>query len=740
MTKPDICLTADNIQQTVNSLLQGVEIVSNNKKRRTKNSELYLRCGGGYDTESTTVTDAEGKPLFAFVYHVQICINGQYIYFRDLQLIVPFFIALCAQVKRLKEGKKQPVLIIWIANLAHEYAFFKRELTQIGISDLFAKSARQPLKIVLQNCIELRECLGLFGSSLKKVAKMYTTTQKLDGDLDYTLIRTPSTHLTEQEKAYCKNDVVILDELSEVAFQKFTDQQLKIPMTNTGILRQKCKRAIHNIKAEYAANEKMMPAEEYDYYIMRRYMYAGGLSGTHPLYVGKKIDKAKCADITSDYPAQMCHQMFPSGQMKECKPTLIGRYKRQFRIILFTCDMHTRTPHAVLSKHKIMNFDNNMDCPFTDTARSCIINNGKLQYGKNICLLLNNIDIAALNELYEITNITIYRCWYFTAKSRAPKFLLQCMCEDYLKKQELKAAGLSHTKEYSERKIAVNSYYGMSVTRLYDCMYGYSETIEDIDDMPASLAYAQQRCRMWLSPYIGYWTTSYARALLMHFIARYPDLILQYDTDSLYYITDDSIVPAERIAAFEAELQAYNRRIELKNYDLFNGDKHFTDLGAWDIDEEDYTGFKGVGAKRYLKQTADGELHPVVAGMVKSSYDVYIENSGADPFDVFNDDLSLDRVTSQKLASVYCDGACKEIYIDGKRKKVPDWTAPQRLEKVTDYTGHTEIVVIGTFHALFAIEFNMKGAAAYLQYVQMLQQEKALPPEYRVLQPIVERW
>lgn len=739
MTKPDIMLNKANLQQTVHSLLQGVKVCSN-RKRLSKKAELYLRCGGGYDTESTTVTDDAGKPLFAFVYHIQICINGQYIYFRDMQLIAPFFIELCHAVKEFKQKKKQPKLIIWVANLAHEYAFFKRQLAYVGITDLFAKQARQPIKITLQNCVELRECLGLFGRSLSKVAENYTTTQKLKGDLDYNLIRVPDTPLTQQEYAYCKNDVIILDELSEVAFTKFTDQELKIPMTETGILRQHCKACIKNIKAEYKANMLLMPESEYDYYMMRKYMYAGGLSGTSPIYAGKKVKKAKCADITSDYPAQMNHNMYPSGRLVECPPDEIKLHKRQFRIIMFTCDISAKTAHAVLSVHKILNRKNNKDCPFTTTARCLIINNGKIQFGKNVCLLLNNTDIAALSELYRITNIQMYRTWYFTAKARAPKFLLDCMNDDYKLKKQLKDAGKSHTLEYKECKSRVNSYYGMTATKLYDCQYGYDEECEDILEQDSDKSYEYRRSHMWLSPYIGYWCTSYARALLMHFIARFPDLILQYDTDSLYYITDDTVVSAARIAEFEKELKKFNMRIELKNYDLFKGDTDFSDLGTWDIDKGDYTGFKGIGAKRYLKELPDGTLQPVVAGMVKESFDKYVHDNNFDAFEVFNDDLSLDRVISKKLASVYYDGNTKTVEKDGRKKRIPDYTAPIRCEKVTDYLGNTEIIEITTFHALFAIEFCIKDISEYMYLCQMIQQEKALPVQYREYEKYFMIW
>ena len=710
----EICMTKFNVDWICNDLLEDVQVCCD-KRKHTKRAEIYLRCGGGLDTESTTVTDKSGKPLFAFLYHIQLCINGTYIYTRDIRTIAPFFKSLCAAVRKYKEKKRQPVLIIWVANLGHEYAFLKKQLADVGISDLFAKDERTPLRICLQSCVELRECIGLFGRSLEDIANNYTTTKKLVGDLDYDLIRTSETPLTDDEKAYCKNDVVILDELSEVAFKKFTDQGLKIPMTATGILRQKCKRAIHNIRCEYRENEKLMPLKEFDYYIMRKYMFAGGLSGTSPIHAGEFIPLSKCADITSDYPAQINHRLYPSGELKEVKPETIGKYTGKFKILLFTCDIRPKTKHAVLSKHKVLNFDNTKDCEFTTPCKNAVVVNGKILFADNICLLLNDVDIKALSELYEFKNVTIYRSWYFTKKSRAPKFLRDCMNDDYLTKQQLKATGQSDTILYREAKAHVNSYFGMTCTRLYDCLYCYDDDIEDIKSAEAELSYEQQREKMWLSPYIGYWCTSYARCILMHYIAKYPDLILQYDTDSLYYITDTTIAPAARIAEFEADLQHYNTCIALKNRRIFNGDEHFTDLGAWEIDKENYIGFKGLGAKRYLLQKADGKLKPVVAGMVKKSFTEYIEKTKQNPFELFKNDLTLSRVNSRKLASKY---------FDNKENKI-------QLHKVTDYQGNESIVEIYTYHALFAIEFKMKVAAAYEQLCHAITVEKGFPEQYR---------
>ena len=495
-------------------------------------------------------------------------------------------------------------------------------------------------------------------------------------------------------------DVVILDELSEVAFKMFTDKGLKIPMTSTGILRQKCKNRINNIKWEYAANEKLMPESEHDYYIMRRYMFAGGLSGTSPIYEKHFISKSKCADITSDYPAQINQHLYPSGELIECDPEEIAQHKGCFKIIMFSCDIRPKTKHAVISKHKVMNFFGTEDCDFMSEPMNCVVVNGKILYGDNLLLLLNDVDIRALNDLYTFQNVKIYRTWYFTRKERAPHFLRACMNEDYLLKQSLKATGQSDTVMYKEAKRDVNSYFGMTCTRLYDCMYGYDDDIDDIAPKDSELNYTEQRKRMWLSPYIGYWCTSYARAILIHYIAKYPDLILQYDTDSLYYITDDKIVPAERIREFENELQMHNKKIMLKNARIFKNNQLFYDLGAWDIDKDDYTGFKGLGAKRYLVQNQDGTYQLTVAGVNKKTALEYLVKTYGDPFKGFTHKMFIPPEYSGRLTLYYIDEP-----ISGY---------------VTDYLGNTAYYEELTSIHMEPSEYTMSMSDTYRIFMNMM--------------------
>lgn len=700
-------LTPYNIHKIVEKVVENVETIKSGKNSK---SEQYLYCGGGYDTESTTITDIEGKPQFAFVYHIQMHINGNYIYFRHIDLITPFFKRLVQHIKYKYWIKKQhPHLIIWIANLAHEWSFFKRQLHHVGITDLFAKTDRNPLKITVGECVEFRECIGLFGKSLANIAENYTETQKLKGDLDYKLIRTPQTPLTEQEKKYCFNDTKILDELSLVAFEKFTKKGLKIPLTNTGILRQECKKAINNIKCEYSANFKLMPESEKIYGIFRRYLYNGGLCGSNVKYVGKLLHNVKCADITSDYPAQINHELYPSGELKECEPCEIEKHKHQFRIYILLIDkMKSTTSHSVFSKYKVMNFNE---------TKNTILNNGKIFYSENVMITVNNVDMQALEKAYTFEGIKILRCWYFTHKSKAPKFLLTLMNYYYKNKNELKKQGFTDCIEYIESKIKVNCFYGMSATKLYDCIYKYNETTKEISKNDNEKTYSEQIKSIWLNPFIAFWCTSYARKILIDLIVKYPELIVQYDTDSIYFLTDLNIVKRERVEELENDLKHYNIIKKIQNKNIFN-DEDFYTLGAWDIDEP-VKNFKCLGAKRYIYEKYDGTIKPVVAGLPKQAFKDYVKKNNLNPFELFDNNMKINKVDCKKLASKYYDGDIKEYLI-------------------TDYQGNNCVVEVGTYHALFEIDFTLKLSSDYERLIHIINDEKALPSEMRYITNLIE--
>lgn len=713
-------------------IFDNVNVINNAKKRVSKNTEYYFECGGGYDTESTTVLDSDKTPLYAFVYHVQIMINGHYITTRYIDDITDFFINL-SEYLRQKDNKAK--LIIWVANLSHEWAFFKKQLAKTGDLKIFAKSKRQILKITICDNIELRECIGLFGVSLSDIAKNHTVTQKLKGDLDYTLYRTPETPLTESDNHYMYNDVKILDELSHKAFEIYTKKAQKIPLTKTGALRNKCKSKIKAMKWIYDQNEKLLPNNVDDYVKMRRFLYNGGLCGGNTFYNGKKLNNVICCDLTSDYPAQMLHNMFPSGELIELvKPSDIVNYSWHNYIIDVTFNhIESKSIHCSVSEEKIMN---------GKTIKHAVKNNGKILYAENVRLMLNEIDLKTLKLMYNLGDVKINRAWYFTHSSKIPKYLYDCITEDYQTKNELKKQGLTETLEYLLSKQNVNSYYGMCATRLYDCNYTYdindtsmiNETTGDaeLDELIKKgltntkeykrlkqMQYEKLKSHVWLNPYIAYWTTSFARNILCQFISKYPDLIIQYDTDSIYFCIDKNMCDVKRVEMLKKDIADYNNKILIKNTFLFKSNPNFKTLGQWDIGQP-YKHFKTLGAKRYIYEKQDGSIKTVVAGLVKGTLQKQAAENNIDVFDFFTDEMTIATTNSEKLASVYNDDDIG-------------------LQPVTDYLGNTTNVYIGTYHALYNIEFTLMLAHDLSQLISAMEIEKALPYDNRVVTKAVNR-
>ena len=177
----------------------------------------YIKTGAGFDIETTKIVTTEYAT--AYCYHWQFSIDEYIIMGRELCVMECFIRRLIARIKMLEHA---PHLMVLVANLGYEWQFCKTYWHRIGISSVFAKQCRDPLKIELDGCIEFREIIGLFGYSLDDIARNYTKTQKLTGDLDYSKIRGSETKLTDQEIQYCINDVKILQELGGYIMQNFS--------------------------------------------------------------------------------------------------------------------------------------------------------------------------------------------------------------------------------------------------------------------------------------------------------------------------------------------------------------------------------------------------------------------------------------------------------------------------------------------------------------------------------------
>ena len=712
------------------------------------NIPSIYKVGCGLDSESTTIshTETKGKKKQHTITVIDncFCYSWQYSFSPNHAEIVRTKAAITSVLHDIvdtvkaanKATESEAIYIIWCANLAHEWAFIKNEIcNDFEITKCFAKSPRDVLYVQLENCVEFRECIGLFGHSLKDIAKNWCSAdnQKLSGDdFNYSKVRTWFTPLdSETEVPYMKHDVTVLSEMHLKVIAAYTQANgvCRLPYTSSGFVRMALKDSIRNDEDLTSLREiwnerhkkKIETNIEYlnkvnercvinplQWHICRDFSYSGGLCGSNIKLAGKILNDVVCADLTSDYPAQLSQQLFPYGSLQEVKAENLNDVKNYllekhipFFAVLKIKYMKAKTQHATFSEHKIINAKSDI-MDYHGKPKDMIIYNGKVYSGKNLIVCWNDVDIKAYSEIYNI-KAGVLTIWKFDKYKRLPKWFLTTLWNGYRKKAELKNSGIKSGVVYEDAKRIPNSMYGVLATRINDSY----DTI-DVDHnfkVGKEKQFDQLRKDFWLNPYVAFWCTSYARSILMHFLSRFPDVIVQYDTDSLYYLKDKG-------ESLEKALHEYNHNVAVKNHRIFRYDENpliFETLGQWDFDDV-YPKFLAMGAKKYIKQDVTGGIHTVVAGLPKSAIPKEIQDRGIhEPFNYYNPliqwvqnnhiGIIIKHVFANKFASVYNDRTDRE-YIS-----------------IIDHLGNHCLQDVLSYHAIIPIDFTLSMARDYMEHI-----------------------
>lgn len=667
---------------------------------------LELYCG--LDIETTNITTDDGKHL-AFAYHFQVSIGTPRVLnvylFRKWEHILHFIDAFCDFYNL---GEKRHA--IWAdANLSFEFEFFRRRLK--WDSDewaFFAKEKRQPLKATYRG-LEFREVLSISGGNLAQLAKDYCYTQKLvkideDGvkhsDLDYSIERNSTTPLDPAtEEAYCINDVVILSEFMWYLFINYIRPDRKVPMTFTGILLNETKLELKELcnkrddrlglkhgfsYAEWLAYINTLQPSEEQYQTYFTYLFCGGYVHGNAPYCGLDGLKAKCRDITSDYPARINFDYVPMSPFKP-EPFNESILKNKCVILHVVFDyVRTTTSHTIISKNKIV---------------SCI--NGSFDNGRLIScdfceLWLTELDLEVFRLFYTYAGMTVYEC--LTAKrGPVPKYVTNVLNRHYKEKERLKAAGLNETPEYAIKKARCNTVFGMLCKRMRLQKTTYDNEKEWHLD-PVTLKYEEEAKKLILSPFWGIYTTSHARNVLLKLVYKLTKAgvtVLYCDTDSCKYIPSHK---AEQI------FKHYNASMYRHRKNRKQRSEYMATLGDFDRELVDKkTGehltvpFKMLGAKRYCFILKD-KVYATVAGMPKAS----IYQLGDTPEDILRKfspaGYHLTPEESGKLTASYTDH---------------EYEAEVQGELMHELSGV----------ALYQIPFKLslsKEYAAYLKHIQLI--------------------
>lgn len=653
------------------------------KQGKYSNNYWNLKCG--FDIETTTYIDR------AYMYIWQIGINNKAFYgntweeFNDCLNIINCYIDYLNRQKAKEKHKKEfkAQAICFIHNIAFEWQFVRKE---ISITDVFLKSLREPLYFESNN-IKFLDTFQITHMSLAKLAKRYCTTQKMVGDIDYTILRnaTDGKNLTDKEMKYCENDVIILCEFAEYYFNKYLSNN-ELIYTETSIVRHTLKKAFKE-QNQLTKQDifEMFPKSFNEYLVYMQYLFAGGWVKSSVDAFGKILSNIKCKDITSSYPAQIAHRYYPVSKFKSIKidskqmfNNMLNRYCCILDVTLF--NVKKTTIHSIITTSKIVN---------NDTGR-ILVDNGRIAEVEKVRLLMTEIDWDIFNKFYEYDKFKIViNSFKIAVRGKLPSYVVSTMLDAYERKEDLKLQG----KDYFNEKCFVNMFYGCFVTKIHKFNYIFKngEITKELNDY-----YKQIRSSV-LSPFWGIWCTSWARYQELSAVYANADCVVYGDTDSVkgHNMPDDYFnnYNAEQIEKNKKICEKYN-----KNFDLIK------ELGCWDS-EPTYKLFKTIGCKRYIGFDENNKLSVTIAGVPKGTLEKIVGiNPNKDKKYYTNSQKALEVMDLLKDGQSFSNCKTGATYNDNEHSDIING----------------ELMVSKSSVAINNIDFTIKVSKEYNDYIKQV--------------------
>lgn len=616
---------------------------------------LDLECTSGFMDRKTKVIEGYTKGKSEAYWNSKIPVCVPYIWMFAIEDEVYYGRELSELRTLLKEFPSDIHFIIFVHNLGYDFSFLQNEFNFV---DVFGREERHPMKATFEDFpnIELRCSYTLTQLKLEAWGKKLGL-PKAVGDLDYNILRTPLTQLTEQELFYCERDVeVMVKGIRE--YKKKYNHIKDIPLTQTGEVRIPIKNIILANEQLHKKIVKLVPKNFHMYDMMKK-AFAGGYTHANFIYASDIIyDGGSHYDFASSYPSVMCSEKFP---MTPFVKDLFDNTKLDENAYL----MKVRYEKIRASKYN--HFISVSKCTKKSETSHFEVDNGRLISADYIEIVITEQDYLTIKDSYKYKRMEVLEC-YSSKKEYLPKEIVEFVLNLYANKTRYKdVEGMEDI--YNQSKQFINSCFGMMVTDfLYDEVtyeYGYwdteEKTPEEVEKYLQELR-GRKDYQVFLAYQWGVWITSYARKNLWDCILSCDSNVLYCDTDSIFMIDDN-------------DFSWYNERItnKLKKMcDFYKIDFELTrpktpkgvekPLGIFDR-EEDWTEFVTLGAKRYCyRSKEDGELHLTVAGINKEAVKV-LNND----LNNFNENLIFDKDAEgvNKKILTYVDDMEPVVWGDG---------------------------------------------------------------------------
>lgn len=554
------------------------------------------------------------------------------------------------------------------------------------------------------------------------------TLHKMILKYDYDKQRFYYTPMTENELKYCYNDVLGVVECIKAEMKIDGDTLYTIPYTSTGYVRRDMQEALKH--CNYNWLKSLQPG--YDTYIMLRKAFRGGNTHANRYYVCDRDNDTeiydneyvKTMDMASAYPAVILNKKFPVSEFKAIdRPNLqiLETAIRQDN----ACLIHIRFDNIRLRK-------SNWGAPYIPKDKcvciqKAIYDNGRILRADSLETWLTDIDYNIIKSEYIFENAVVYNL-QVSKYGYLPETVKDVVRKYYKLKTELKGIkGMEIL--YTKAKNKLNACYGMFAQNpvIFDLLFdtimeqvnGEEKPVEiygrplkrfqncidrlDYSDCvtPEQMydkmeherkAYIKQKIEELQTragfPYQwGVWVCAHCRQQLekgIQHVYKYYDPFMCYfvytDTDSVKYSDPENRV---QWVDFNAEIA----KESLKNGGVAT-DKKGKDyiIGIYEPDEHIAVKFRTMGAKRYVYEDENGDLHITIAGVDKEKGAKQLKAKGG--IKAFKDGTQFKEV-SRTAAYNDCGG---ENYItpDGIEIEVPPnlylENSDETIQRGIDYT------------------------------------------------------
>lgn len=213
-------------------------------KRKKVDNTIYT-----FDIETTNIIILNGKILPAIEYDKLTADEQEQAQFRSFMYIWQFGINDTIYFGRTWEQLKAFLIrldyyntnkkIVFIHNASFEFQYLK---SVFAFSEVTARKKHKVMKCVMRDFnIEIHCTYMMSNCALSQLPKLFLLpVEKKTGDLDYDIIRTPATKLTDKELGYCEYDCLVVYHYIKRMLETY-ERVDKIPITSTGQVRRELK-------------------------------------------------------------------------------------------------------------------------------------------------------------------------------------------------------------------------------------------------------------------------------------------------------------------------------------------------------------------------------------------------------------------------------------------------------------------------------------------------------------------